>query len=264
MPNQPKKFWEDGAGFFGRNYMEGDDSLEGFLTTPLGLRERTAREVDGIVRLLALEPGMRILDCPCGYGRHSVGLAQRGFEVVGVDLNTEMLERAVQCAAGVERVTFVKENMLHLVYQREFDAVLNLFFSFGFFEAEEENERNLSRFFDALVTGGSFMMHTDINVSRITTGSYRFHEKRHLRSGRVLEIQEGYDREAKKLTGQWILLGPDGRQELPRYRHTIYTFEEFAELCRKVGFADVRGYGDWDGLALAQDSEEMIVIARKP
>jgi cyclopropane fatty-acyl-phospholipid synthase-like methyltransferase len=125
MPNQPKKFWEDGAGFFGRNYMEGDDSLEGFLTTPLGLRERTAREVDGIVRLMDLAPGMRILDCPCGYGRHSVGLAQRGFEVVGVDLNTEMLERAVQGAAGVERVTFVKENMLHLGYQREFDAVLN-------------------------------------------------------------------------------------------------------------------------------------------
>jgi SAM-dependent methyltransferase len=263
--NTAKKFWEDGAGFFGRPYMEGDDSLEGYLTIPLSLEERTVRELDGIVRLMELKPGQRILDCPCGYGRHSIGLARRGFEVLGSDINTEMLEVAVHGAAGVPGVAFFQENMLHLRYTEEFDAVLNLFFSFGFFETEEENQDNLNRFYQALVPGGRFMMHTDINVPRITSGTYRLHERRNLRSGRVLEIRESYDPAAKKLNGQWILLGPNGqRQELPCYRHTIYTFEEFADLCRETGFINVRGYGSWTGLPLMPDSEDMIIVAEKP
>lgn len=261
---EKKKFWEDGAGFFGLPYMEGDDSLQGYLTTPMRLHERTAREVDGIVQLLDLKPQERVLDCPCGYGRHAIALARRGFATVGVDINTEMLERAAQHAAGVERVSFLQQNMIDLRFEKEFDIALNLFFSFGFFETDEENEENLRRFFAALRPGGRFMMHTDINVSRITAGTYRFHEKRNLQSGRVLEIRESYDHATNKLSGQWILLGPNGqRQECPEYRHTIYTFEQFSDLCRKVGFADVQGYGDWDGSALTQDSEDMIVIARK-
>ena len=265
MHNQNgKKFWEDGAGFFGLPYMEGDDSLEGYLKTPLSLEERTARELGGIIRLMELKPGQRILDCPCGYGRHATNLAKQGYEVFGVDISTEMLARAQQEAAGVAGVTFVKENMLNVRYEREFDAVLNLFFSFGFFETEDENEENLRRFFDALVPGGRFMMHTDINVPRITTGTYRLHETRNLRSGRRLEIRESYDPALRKLTGQWILLGLNGqRQELPSYRHTIYTAQEFADLCRKVGFTRIQEYGDWNGSPLTEDSEDMIVIAEK-
>lgn len=165
-----KRFWEEGAGFFGRAYIEGDDSLEGYLTTPLELEERTSREIGGIIKLLDLNPPQKILDCPCGYGRHSVQLARMGFEVVGSDINGEMLEPAIHAARGIENIRFVKENMQHLTYDGEFDAVLNLFFSFGFFETDEENNDVLRRFYNALKPGGKFMMHTDINLPRIYSG----------------------------------------------------------------------------------------------
>src|SRR5262245_38216706 len=134
-----KKFWEEGAGFFGKPYMEGDDSIEGYLTTPMGLEERTGRELNGIVSLLKLQPGRSILDCPCGYRRHSIGLAKLGYKVVGCDINGEMLEPALRSAEGVPNLLFIKENMLNIGYQEEFDAVINLFFSFGFFETDDEN-----------------------------------------------------------------------------------------------------------------------------
>src|SRR5205823_1244030 len=87
-------YWEDGAGFFGTKYMEGDDSLEGFLSTPHTLSMRTARELEGVMRLLSLSEAASILDCPCGYGRHSIPLAKKGFEVIGSDINREMLDAA--------------------------------------------------------------------------------------------------------------------------------------------------------------------------
>jgi ubiquinone/menaquinone biosynthesis C-methylase UbiE len=259
-----KRFWEEGGGFFGRPYMEGDDSVEGYLTTPMTLQERTSREIDGIIRLMDLKPGQRILDCPSGYGRHSIGLAKRGFEVLGSDINGEMLAPALKSSEGVNSVRFVKENMYDLRYQNEFDAVLNLFFSFGFFETDEENQQALRNFYNALKPGGRFMMHTDINISRIISGTYKLHEVRHLKSGRQLEIVESYEPENRRLKGQWILLNPDGsRDELTPYNHRIYAFDDFADACTEAGFNEVEGYGDWEGSPLSDESEDMIVVARK-
>lgn len=260
-----KKFWEEGAGFFGKPYMEGDDSVEGYLTTPMSLEERTRRELNGIVKLLDLQPGQAILDCPCGYGRHSIGLAKLGYKVVGCDINGEMLEPALRLAGERPNLRFVKANMLDLSFQDEFDAVINLFFSFGFFESDEENGRNLRNFYDALKPGGKFMMHTDINVPRIVGGTYKLREKRNLKSGKQLEIVESYHRPTKRLSGQWIIHELDGsRRELTPYNHRIYTFEDFADECAAIGFVNIEGYGDWDATTLDNDSEDMIVIAQKP
>ena len=259
------RYWyEDGAGFFGRKYMEGDDSLEGFLSTPHTLSMRTAREVQGVEKLLALAPGKSILDCPCGYGRHSIPLAEKGYNVLGVDINQEMLEAAYRNVNGTGNIEFARGNMLSLEYQKRFDAVINMFLAFGFFDTDEDNLHVLGNFYRALKPGGRVLLHTDVNVGRITRGEYRFHEKRSLRSGRTLEIVESYDPQRKRLNGQWILIDANGvRDELPRYSCRIYTAGEITDLCNSVGFASVRLYGGWGGEDLEEDSEEMIVVATR-
>ncbi len=257
-------WFENGAGFFGARYIEGDDSLEGFTSTPQTLDMRTTSEVEGIVRLLALPPGASILDCPCGYGRHSIALAQRGFQVVGSDINQEMLDAAHRNAEGTGNLRLVRENMLELEYRESFDAVINMFLAFGFFEEEDDNVRVLSNFFEALKPGGKFLLHTDVNVGYIHREKYKFHERRNLRSGRTLEIVESYDAERRRLHGQWILIDADGvREELPPYSCRIYTADEITALCKSIGFASVRIYGGWEGEDLDDDSEVMIVVASK-
>jgi SAM-dependent methyltransferase len=257
-------WYDDGAGFFGTKYMEGDDSLEGFLTTPQTLRARTEREVEGILRLLSLRPGDSILDCPCGYGRHSIPLAQKGLRVTGSDINQEMLDAAYRNVNGTGNIQFARENMLTLEYRERFDAVINMFLAFGFFDTDEDNVRVLENFYRALKPGGRFLLHTDVNVGRIVGGKYKFREQRNLRSGRTLEIVESYDPERMRLNGQWILIDAAGnREELKPYSCRIYTAEEITELCRSVGFESVRLYGGWGGEDLEDESEEMIVVATK-
>jgi ubiquinone/menaquinone biosynthesis C-methylase UbiE len=260
-----KAWFEDGGGFFGRYYIEGDNSIEGYLHSPMTLEERTQREINGVVRILELQPGDKVLDCPCGYGRHSRELATRGYEVVGCDINSEMLEPALSSTRDLSNVRFVQENMVKLDFNQEFDAVVNLFFSFGFFDSDEENDRVLANFYRALKPGGRFMMHTDINVPRIVNGTYKLHETRELKSGRQLEISETCDVENRRLEGTWSLINPDGsKQELRPYVAAIYTLEDFTAMCEKAGFQNVRGYGDWDGSPLMDDSEDMIIVAEKP
>lgn len=118
------KWWDEAAGFFGDFYADGDRSEEGHVAAKkMSIDERTAREVDGVVRLLSLKPRQRVLDVPCGYGRHAIALASRGYGVVGVDLNERHLRMARSSAAadGV-RIEFVKNDMLTLNVPQKFDA----------------------------------------------------------------------------------------------------------------------------------------------
>lgn len=259
-----KEWWMDEGGFFGRKYIEGDDSLEGYLSTPKNLQERTNQEVEGVIRLLNLQEKQSVLDCPCGYGRHSIVLAKHGFEVVGIDINSQEIEIAHCQADGLENLQFVKQDMRYLKLNSELDAVVNMFYSFGFFETEAENLQVLQNFYNALKPGGKFLMHTDVNIPRILSGKYKFAEARQLQNDRKLEILESYDPIDKRMKGQWSFINSDGtREETTPYSVRVYSFREFSSLCQSVGFQNIRGYGGWDGSQLTNDSEDMMVVAEK-
>lgn len=259
-----KQWWEEGAGFFGRGYMEGDNSIEGYLEQPLTLVERTAQEVSGIISLLKLQPGDRLLDCPCGYGRHSIGLARRGISVIGADINSEELQLAWGQTGELPNAQFIKNDMRFLYFHDHFDVVINMFYSFGFFETDEENLQVLRNFYTALKPGGKFLMHTDVNIPRIISGKYKAVEQRSLSDGKILEIIDRYDPVERRINGTWTLIHPDKRiEELTPYSVRVYTNEEFTQMCYKVGFNEVTAYGSWEGEPLTDDSEDMMIVAQR-
>src|SRR5579872_5782321 len=104
--------------FFGEDYLR--------IYTPRLTAERTTREVDGVVRLLALPAGSLILDLCCGHGRHAIELASQGFRVTGQDLSALFLERAAGDAgkrgAAVE---WVCAYMREIPFTGAFDAVVH-------------------------------------------------------------------------------------------------------------------------------------------
>jgi cyclopropane fatty-acyl-phospholipid synthase-like methyltransferase len=257
-------WWSEEYGFFGDFYMDGDASQEGYLIQKKqSLKERTTTEVDGVINLLSLENGASILDCPCGYGRHSIELARRGFEVTGSDINSVHLQKANNTAkADSLNVSFNKESMLCLQYSFQFDAVINMFYSFGFFDTDKENEKVLKNFFDVLKPGGKFLMHTDVNVPRIISGKYKEDERRNLLTGKTLRIIDSYDSQTKRINGAWIIQSNE-KEERKDYSVRVYTTEEFEELCKKVGFSSVTTYSDWEGSDYSENAEDMIVVAIK-
>lgn len=85
-----------------------------------------------------------LLDLGCGRGRHSIALAKRGYKVTGIDLSREVIGRAEEIALeeGAENVRFLTGDMREPLSVR-FDAVLNLFTTFGYFLEDIENIRVL-------------------------------------------------------------------------------------------------------------------------
>jgi SAM-dependent methyltransferase len=84
----------------------------------------TEQEVAFLVEELGLREGHRVLDVGCGPGRHAYALANRGIEVIGIDISQRFVELAGQNAP--EGATFVRGDARHLEYDAEFDAVISL------------------------------------------------------------------------------------------------------------------------------------------
>jgi SAM-dependent methyltransferase len=261
-----KKWWESDGGFFGDLYLEADNSLEGFLDKHQDLEERTRQEVEGVIRLCDLKHDNSILDCPCGYGRHSLKLAQMGYKVTGTDINDRFLSICNQLLKEkkLTNCRFVKKDMRFLDYSNEFDVVINMFYSFGFFDTEEENKKVLQNFYNALKPGGRFLMHTHITLPKILNGKYKRHEIRTLKSGNKLELFRDYDSKTKRENGQWFLLTKDGSKKASStYSVRIYDKNEFIQMCSDVGFSQVKTYGDWNGGSYYDLSPLLIVVATK-
>jgi SAM-dependent methyltransferase len=106
------------------------------------------------VERLELDSPLRILDLACGFGRHANRLAALGHTVTGVDLMPGFLEIARQQAAAMRvQVDYRQGDMRQLSFDAEFDRVMLLFTSFGYFSDDENLEvtRNVAR---ALEPGG--------------------------------------------------------------------------------------------------------------
>ena len=124
-----------------------------FRTIPKSAPRQTLREAKFIIDRLGVQSGARVLDLCCGYGRHTLELAKRGFDMVG-------LKKALADAqASNQAIKFVHGDMRKLNFKSIFDAVYNVQTSFGYFD-DYSNFKVLQGIYRALKPGGVFLIET--------------------------------------------------------------------------------------------------------
>lgn len=122
--------------------------------------EETRKQVDFLIQALALNGSERILDLACGFGRHSLELARRGFPVVGIDITKAYIEDAArQADQETLPARFLHMDIREVPFREEFDVVLNLADgAIGYLENEEENLKIFDVIAAALRPGGKHLM----------------------------------------------------------------------------------------------------------
>lgn len=102
--------------------------------------KEAARLITLLEELLPLKESASILDLGCGRGRHAIQLCQKGYEVTGIDLSKRAIKKARAKARSLhlDSVRFEVRDMRDPLPQT-FDAVFNLFTTFGYFETDAEN-----------------------------------------------------------------------------------------------------------------------------
>jgi len=112
--------------------------------------------IQNLLNRLHLPQGSKVLDLACGKGRHSCYLHERGYDVIGVDLSECNIQYCKQFEN--ETLAFYEHDMRKILRTNYFDAVLNLFTSFGYFESDHENELVVQAAAKSLKNGGYFVL----------------------------------------------------------------------------------------------------------
>ncbi len=128
--------------------------------------EAAPREVERLAELLQSEAGIdldasRVLDMPCGVGRHTLELARRGAQVTGVDLTPSFVAHVASSAAseGLD-VQLVEADMRSYRGRDDFDVGLNLYSSLGYSNDRTDDVETLRRYREALRPGGCLVIDT--------------------------------------------------------------------------------------------------------
>jgi 2-polyprenyl-3-methyl-5-hydroxy-6-metoxy-1,4-benzoquinol methylase len=129
--------------------------------------DEAERFILNLLKYLAPDLGAHFLDLACGKGRHSTTINREGYEVTGADLAEENIRLANQ--ASNDRLHFVQHDMRESLGESDFDYVLNLFTSFGYFQTLAENELVLTAIANELKPKGKIVLDF-MNVEKVTKG----------------------------------------------------------------------------------------------
>jgi SAM-dependent methyltransferase len=225
------------------------------------LAERTPVEIDQLEALLGLRPPLRILDLPCGQGRHAIELARRGYDVTGVDLSPFMLKVAEERArADGVRVRWLSGDMRQPIAGERFDAVLNLFTSLGYFADEADDQKVVSAAAAILVPEGRFVLEV-INGERLMA---QFQEREWFTVGQAAVVERrSLDRTARRMLVERTVTTPD-ETEVNSHALRLYRGRDIGAMLRAAGFGRVDLYGDWNGAPLTPESLRVLAVGSMP
>ena len=254
MINSTPPWYSEEAGFFGPHYMK---EYTHRLTD-----ERTKAEIGFLEAALELRPEMKILDCPCGHGRHSIELARRGYLVTGVDLNKYFLEQA-RTAADQEnlKINWKQSDMREIPWSSEFDILLNLFSSFGYLESDAEDQKTLNRMAQALKPEGSLVMDVKNRDHMIRNYTEKGFEE--LPDGSVQLFQQEFDHLTGRCLEKRTSISSDGHRQDFEIRLRLYTAAELNKMFRQAGLTVVGSYGSFQGEPIDFDSRRYILIGQR-
>ncbi len=222
--------------------------------------EATAREVSFIESALQPPPGGEVLDLACGYGRHAIGLARRGYRVTGVDFNPRYLETAEGDArAAGAAVRWVAADMRSLPFRRSFDAAYSFFTSFGYF-GDTENERVLAGVARGLRPGGRFLLDVPNRDWILTHPLERLWNQ--LEDGSLLMEETSLDLRRSLVRSRQIHITPaSGAQITKEFTLRAYTCAELESLCARQGLEVREAWGGADRSDYTTESRRLVLVA---
>lgn len=200
-----------------------------------------------------------ILDAACGAGRHSSFLAKRGYNVSAFDLSQNLLNAAKDRAQKENLIIdFFRSDMRDVKFTRNFDLILNLFTSFGYFENDDENFAFPKTAFNFLNDNGYFVLdflNKDYLISHLVPNSSRIidnieiKESREIKNNRVIKKMEISD-------------GVNTHEFFESVK--LYSMEEITSQFKAIGFNLILLFGDYNGGEYKRfDSERTIFIFQK-
>lgn len=246
-----------------KNWFE-DDSFWEVMSPSLFTEDqwhKASGRVDSVVKLLKLPPAGSVLYHCCGPGRHSLEFARRGYNVTGVDRTSRYIEEAKRRARAEGLfVDFVLSDIRDYSQPGRFDAAVNLFTSFGYFEDAEDDKKVVRNLYESLKPGGRLLIEAmgkeilarifrERDWHREDDGSYLLQERKILQNWSWIE-------------NKWTLIKEGQAFEL-EFAYRPYSATEMTNLLLEAGFKSVTIFGHLSEIPYDHEAKRLVAIALK-
>lgn len=219
-------------------------------------KDRNYREaqlfMDNLTHYLNLPEKAKVLDLACGKGRHSIYLNQLGFNVLGADLSERSIAEA---SKNTNETLHFEVHDMRDTFEEKFDAIFNLFTSFGYFENDDDNLTTLKAMKESLTNYG-FAVIDFMNVNQVintlvpeevkTVDNIDFHLKRYVLDGHIYKEIDFEDQ---------------GKKYHFTEKVKALTLNDFQEMMEEAGIFLLDIFGDYKLKKYHKnDSERLIMI----
>ncbi|MGQ0738560.1 MAG: SAM-dependent methyltransferase [Bacteroidota bacterium] len=197
--------------------------------------ELTVKEVDFMLPYFNLQPGSKVLDLMCGYGRHAIALGRKGIHVTAVDNLAAYIDEINEAVAKENLpVTTIRQNILDFRTKETFDLAICMGNSLNFFNAPDV-AKIFSAVSSCLKPGGHLLINS-WSIAEITFKNFK--EKSWSTIGGM-----------KFLTDLKILFSParietestiipaDGKTEVKNAVDYIYSINELETMLQAAGLS---------------------------
>jgi SAM-dependent methyltransferase len=231
-------------------------------TLPFLTPQATQAEALFVADSLGTEPGARLLDIGCGYGRHAMELAARGYQIVALDLSLPLLLRGADEAQrrGLT-INFIHGDMRDLAFDSQFDGIYCLFSTFGYFD-EDTNRKAIEGMARAMKPGARLVLdvlNRDYLIGELPTRVWWEGD------GCVVLEEVDFNYFSSRVHSNRSIVFDDGRQIEQEISIRSYSLHELGKLLHAAGLrvVEVSGSMATHGRFFGNQSRSLIVVAEK-
>jgi SAM-dependent methyltransferase len=222
--------------------------------------EQTRIETDFLQRALRLQSGERVLDVPCGFGRHSLALASRGFRPTGVDVSPQMIEeaRAGAASAGLT-IDWRLADMRALSWESEFDAAFCFGNAFGYLDTDGTREfvQAVSR---ALKPGARFALDYGTSAEGLLP---RFQDREWAQIDDILFLEHNRYHLRESCVETTYTFVRNGEADTRTGFQWVYTIREVQRFLSDAGLETESLLRSLDGEPFEVGSSYLLLVAQK-
>jgi len=216
-------------------------------------------------------PVKNVLDVGCGTGIHSIELAGRGYNVLGIDMSSPMVEKAREKACRVEGASFIEADIRKVRLSSRFDSAIAMYGVINYFTGDEDLVEALRAIRTHLNTGGLFVFDTwnviGVQEKRLyyETPSAGFR-----RLGSTFAVKEetwkpDFSEQTALLEITWLIIDlPQNKIDVFTHRISVRLFapREIRHYLKETGFQVKAVYEDYTCKPFTEQSPEMVIVAR--
>jgi len=217
--------------------------------------EDASKFLNKVLSFVSVPAGSKVLDAACGAGRHSVIMAQKGFDVTAFDLSQPLLDKAIEKAVELNlNIKFSREDLRYVSYNERFNLILNIFTSFGYFYNDDENFAFIRSAYNMQEEEGVFIF--DYLNEKYLRGRLVPSTRKIVNGFEVLEEREiKNNRVVKKITIRKDNDSLDYEESVQ-----LYSFNEIIERFKEIGYKAVKSFGSYECTPFIPDESDRIII----